>query len=395
MSQILPSPVRFKGMRVRVKQIPYVDLAAQYVSLKVEVLEAVARVLEGGQFILGEEVARFERCFAELCGVRFAVAVNSGTDALILALRALGIGQGDEVITVPNSFVASTSCIVMAGARPVFVDVGEDSNMDPKQLERAITSKTKAILPVHLTGRPADLHPILDVAKAYGLHVVEDCAQAVLAEYRGRRVGSFGTIGCFSLHPLKTLSACGDGGVLTTNEEALYERLKLLRNLGLRTRDDCVVWSSNSRLDTLQAAVLLVKMKYLEAWTRRRRTNAAFYQRGLAGIPSLQVPRDRPFEKAVYHTFVVQAERRDELKNYLAENGIGTAIHYPVPVHLQKAAEGLGYGPGSFPVAEQQAKRILSLPIYPELSRDDLSYIVEVIRKFYRASSHESGKPCV
>lgn len=366
-------------------KVPYVNIAGQHGPIKGELLEAIAGVIDRGQFILGDEVNTFEQRFAELCGVGFAVGVNSGTDALILALRALGIGPGDEVITVPNSFVASTSCITLVGARPVFVDVREDYNMDPAQLEQAISPKTKAILPVHLTGRPADMDPIMEVARTYSLHVVEDCAQAVLAEYWGRRVGSFGIIGCFSLHPLKTLSACGDGGVLTTNDEGLHEQLKILRNIGLRTRDDCVIWSGNSRLDTLQAAILLVKMKCLDAWTEKRRANAAFYQRALAGVPGLQVPTDQPFEKAVYHTFVIQTQRRDELKQYLAENGVGTAIHYPVPIHLQKVAEGLGYGPGSFPVTERQAERILSLPIYPELRTVDLERVVQAIRAFHGA----------
>lgn len=372
-------------MRTSLIEIPYVNIAAQHAPIKAKLLEAMGRVIDRGQFILGDEVDEFEERFAELCGVRFAVAVNSGTDALILALRALGIGQGDEVITVPNSFIASASCIMLVGARPVFVDVREDYNMDPTKIEEALTPRTKAILPVHLTGRPADMNPIMETARAHGLHVVEDCAQAVMAEYQGKRVGSFGTIGCFSLHPLKTLNACGDGGVLTTDDEALFEKLKVLRNLGLLSRDECVVWSGNSRLDTLQAAILLVKMKYLEAWTEGRRSNALFYQRALAGVPGLRVPTDRPFEKAVYHTFVVQAERRDELRRHLACNGVGTAVHYPVPIHLQKPAACLGYGPGSFPVAERQGERILSLPVYPELRTTDLEHIVSTIRGFYGA----------
>lgn len=358
-------------------------MAGQHSALKGELLEAIGSVLERGQFILGPEVQEFEKNFAELCGVRFALGVNSGTDALILALRVLEIGAGDEVITVPNSFVATASAIRSVGARPVFVDVREDYNMDPAQLERAITGRTKAVLPVHLTGRAADMDPILKIAEGRKLHVIEDAAQAVLAEYRGRRAGSFGKIGCFSLHPLKTLNACGDGGVLTTNDETLYERLKILRNLGLKGRDECVTWSGNSRLDSLQAAIVLVKLKYVEAWTERRRANAAYYRKALAGIRGLRTPEDRPFEKAVYHTFVIQAERRDALKQYLEEKGIGTAIHYSIPIHLQKAAKELGYREGSFPVAERQAKEILSLPIYPELSVSDLEYIADKIRKFY------------
>lgn len=371
-------------------KIPYVNIASQHRSIKSELLGAMANVIDHGKFILGGEVEEFEKRFAELCRVRFAVGVNSGTDALILALRALGIGQGDEVITAPNSFVASTSCIMLVGARPVFVDVREDYNMDPALIEGAITSKTKALLPVHLTGRPADMDPIMEVARKHGLQVVEDCAQAVLAEYRGQRVGSFGSIGCFSLHPLKTLNACGDGGVLTTNDKSLYERFKILRNIGLRTRDDCVAWSGNSRLDTIQAAVLLVKIKHLDAWTEKRRSNAAFYANALAGVPGLQVPVERPHEKAVYHTFVLQAARRDELKQHLAANGVETAVHYPIPIHLHEAAHGLGYGIGSFPVGEGQAKRILSLPVYPELGSDELDYIVRTIRSFYGSQSYAS-----
>jgi len=364
-------------------KIPYVNIAGQHAPIKTELLEAVGRIIDGGQFILGNEVSTFEQRFAGLCQTRFAVGVNSGTDALILALRALEIGPGDEVITVPNSFVSSTGCIVLVGARPIFIDVRDDYNMDPAQLEQAVTPRTKAILPVHLTGRPADMDAILKIARNHGLYVVEDCAQAVLAEYRGRRVGSFGTIGCFSLHPLKTLNACGDGGVLTTDDEALYERLKTLRNLGLQTRDNCVYWGLNSRLDTVQAAILLVKLKYVEGWTEKRRANAAFYRKALTGISGLKVPVERPFEKAVYHTFVIQAKRRDELKQYLAENGVGSSIHYPIPIHLQDVARGLGYGPGSFPITERQAKCILSLPVYPELTTAELEYVVQLIKAFY------------
>ena len=363
--------------------IPYINLSAQHSSIKEELVNAMQRVLDHGKFILGPEVEEFEQKFAKICQVNHAIAVNSGTDALILALRSLGIGPGDEVITVPNSFVSSTGCIVLAGAQPVLVDVRPDYNLDPSQIEQVITPRTKAILPVHLTGRPADMEPIMMIARQYGLHVIEDCAQAVLAEYKGQRVGSMGPIGCFSLHPLKTLNACGDGGVITTNDAALAESLRTLRNIGLRSRDDCVVWSGNSRLDTLQAAILLVKLKYLENWTEKRRSNARYYTQALAAVAELQIPRDRPYEKAVYHTFVIQAERRDALKKYLLDQGIETAIHYPVPIHLHTAAAGLGYSRGSLPVAEQQAEQILSLPVYPELRSSDLEYIADSISSFY------------
>ena len=364
-------------------KIPYVNLAAQHAGLKVELLEAVEADLEKGNFILGEEVSQFEKRFSELCGVPYAVGVNSGTDALILALRVLGVGEGDEVITVPNSFVATAACIRLVDARPVFVDVRNDYNMDPERLERAVNRRTKAIIPVHLTGRPADMDPILALAGRKGIPVVEDAAQAVLAEYRGRRVGSFGTLGCFSMHPLKTLNACGDGGVLTTSDSRIYEELKVLRNLGLKDRNQCLRWSGNSRLDTIQAAMLLVKLKYLETWTGKRRANAAFYQRKLSGVAGLSVPQDQPFERAVYHAFVILCDRRDELKEFLKARGIETAVHYPIPIHLQEAAKELGHRRGDFPVAERQAQRILSLPIYPELMEIDQEYIVSNVRQFY------------
>lgn len=364
-------------------RVPYVDLAAQHASISAEIVAAIEDVLARGEFVLGREVAAFEERFAALCEVPFALAVNSGTDALVLALRALEVGPGDEVITVPNSFIATTAAIVMVGARPRFVDVGDDYNMDPQQLEAAITPRTKAIIPVHLTGRPADMAAVMAVADAYNLAVVEDAAQAVLAEYKGARVGSMGTIACFSLHPLKTLGACGDGGVVTTRDRGLYERLALLRNLGLRNRDDCVLWSGNSRLDTLQAAILLVKMHYVHAWTAKRRAHAAAYREALGDLVGLELPTERPHETSVYHTFVVQADRRDELRRYLATRGIGTAIHYPVPIHLQPAARQLGYRPGAFPVAERQAQRILSLPVSPELRVEEREYVSDVIRGCY------------
>jgi dTDP-4-amino-4,6-dideoxygalactose transaminase len=370
-------------MKKIAKRIPYVDLGAQHRPLRAEILEAVGKVLDSGQFILGEEVAEFERRFAALCGARYAVGVGNGTDALVMALRALGVGPGDEVITAANSFVASASCIALCGATPVLVDVREDYNIDPAAVEKAVTPRTKAVIPVHLTGRPADMDPLMALAKRHGFAVVEDCAQAVLAEYKGRRVGSIGTVGCFSLHPLKTLNACGDGGVLVTDDPALYERFKVMRNLGLATRENCVVFSGNSRLDTLQAAILLVKLKYLEAWTEGRRRNAAFYQMALAGIPGVVAPRDAAHERAVYHTFVIQSDRRDELKAFLAARGVDTAIHYPLPINRQTAAAALGAG--SFPVSDKLASKILSLPVYPELGEDELGTISGLIAEFHRS----------
>lgn len=373
-----------KVQQLTINQIPYIDLKSQHASLKSEMLSAISEVIDGGNFILGEQVTEFEHQFAHLCGVTYAIGVNSGTDALILALKAIGIRSGDEVITVPNSFVASTTCIRLLGARPVFVDVGDDYNINPNKIVDAITSKTKAIIPVHLTGRPCNMEPILAIAKEKGIAVVEDAAQAVLAEYQGKRVGSLGTVGCFSLHPLKNLGACGDGGMLVTDNPELYEQFKIMRNIGLRTRDDCVLWSHNSRLDTLQAAILLVKLRYLHEWTQQRRENARYYQTQLADIPEIKIPPEREWEKCVYHTFVIQAERRDELRQFLSDRGIGTAIHYPVPIHLSTVGKELGYSEGSFPVTEIQSKRILSLPIYQGLTVDQLEQICHNIKSFYQ-----------
>jgi dTDP-4-amino-4,6-dideoxygalactose transaminase len=376
-----------------IDRIPYVDIQRQHASMKAELMAAIGDVIDQGQFILGPQVAEFERQFAALCGAKFAVGVANGTDALVLALKALGIGPGDEVLTPPNSFIASTSCIRLVGATPVFVDVSDDLLIDPALIVSAITPRTKAILPVHLTGRACAMGPIMDIAREYGLKVVEDCAQAVLSECDGRRVGSFGDCGCFSLHPLKTLNACGDGGIITTSDANVFEQLRIARNIGLKTRDDCVFWSGNSRLDTMQAAILLVKLRHLEEWTRRRRENAAHYQKRLAAIPQIVTPHEAPGLKPAYHTFVVQARRRDELRKFLTENGIDTAIHYPVPIHLSTAGKELGYSTGDFPKTEAQAGKIVSLPIYPELTSAQIDRVCDTIQAFYSQSTPASEDP--
>lgn len=370
-------------METTLESIPYVDLAGQHAALKAEILEAIAKVIDHGSFILGPEVAEFERRFAELCGVAHAVGVNSGMDALILSLRAAGVGPGDEVITPPNSFVASTSCIAMTGATPVFADVSDDYLLDPQAVEAAITPRTKALLPVHLTGRACDMDALMEIASKHDLHIIEDAAQAVLAEDKGRKVGSFGIAGAFSLHPLKTLNACGDAGVVTTNDGTLAEEVRTLRNLGLKTRDDCTRWSGNSRLDTLQAAILLVKLPYLESWTQARRANARHYRNRLELNQFVRVPTERPDERAVYHTFVIRAQRRDELKRFLADRGVGSSIHYPVPIHLSAAATSLGYPAGSFPNAEAQAAEILSLPVHDGIGARQIDRVCDLIELFY------------
>lgn len=362
-------------------EVPYVDLAVRDDSLRAQMLAAADRVLRSGQYILGPEVEAFEREFATMCDARYAVGVANGTDALVLALKALGIGPGDEVITAPNSFLASASSIVLAGARPVFADVRGDYNIDPACVEAAISPCTRAILPVHLTGRPADMDAIRAIAERYHLAVVEDCAQAVGARYRGRSVGTFGQAGCFSLHPLKNLGACGDGGVIVTDDEALYHRLVRARNHGLKDRDACEFWSANSRLDALQAAMLRAKLPYLAGWTRARRETASYYARRIGDL--VRVPKTEPHEYAVYHTYIVEADRRDSLLEFLAAHGVGARVHYPVPIHLQEAARDLGYREGDFPMAEAQSKRILSLPVYPALSEAQRAHVVGTLRSFY------------
>jgi dTDP-4-amino-4,6-dideoxygalactose transaminase len=371
------------GISTKRMSVPFVNIGAQHAAIKAELLEAMGRVIDGGMYVLGAEVDELERQFAELIGVRFAVGLNSGTDALIFALRGLGIGPGDEVITAANSFIASAGCAAMVGARPVLVDVGDDYNIDPECFERAITPRTKAVIPVHLTGRPAKMDAVMRIAKAHNIHVVEDAAQAVCAAYRGTMVGAFGVAGCFSLHPLKTLSAIGDGGILTTNDEALYNEVKVLRNLGLKTRDDAVVWSGNSRLDTIQAAALLVKLKYLEEWTEGRRAHARRYRELLSDLPQVTCPGEEPYERAVYQVFKILADDRDALQRYLAERGIGSAVHYAIPMHLQTVAEELDYTAGAFPVTERQAEQILSIPVYHTLEDEQIEYVAATIREFY------------
>jgi dTDP-4-amino-4,6-dideoxygalactose transaminase len=362
-------------------KVPYIDLAAQHLAIRDDLLKTVEEVLMSGQYILGKYVSDFEQQFAKIAGTSYSIGVANGTDALVLAMKALGIGKGDEVITAPNSFLASASSIALVGARPVFADVREDLNINPDFIESVITLHTRAIIPVHLTGRPAAMNEITDIARKSGIHVIEDAAQAIGAEYHQRRVGSLSAAGCFSLHPLKNLSACGDGGMITTSDEDLLKKIQMLRNHGLKNRDECITWSLNSRLDALQAAIVSEKLKYIDSWTHRRRYLASLYREELQDV--VKVPVEPDYEKAVYHTFIIQAERRDQLKDYLLAHGIDTKVHYPIPIHLQEAAAYLGYTKGAFPVAERLATTILSLPIFPELSDAQVQYVIEKIREFY------------
>ena len=361
--------------------VKYINFPLQNKKIKTELFRTIENVFESGNFILGSEVEKFEKNFAKYCETKYALGVGNGTSALFLAMKALGIGNGDEIITASNSFLATTGAIAATGAKPVFVDAGDDYNINPNLIEKAITKKTKAIMPVHLTGRPASLDKILEIADKNKIYLIEDAAQAIGAKYNGKKVGSFGIAGCFSLHPLKNLNAYGDGGVITVKDKQLYENLKKMRNHGLKNRDECDFFAFNSRLDELQASILNVKMKYLDKWTKKKREIASFYQKKLSNI--VKVPLDKSNEYAVYHTFIIQVNKRDKLQKFLLQKGIETKIHYPIPIHLQRAAQYLGYKKGDFPKAEKQAEKILSLPIYPELKEEQLELVVKEIRNFY------------
>lgn len=363
-------------------KVPYVELQVSDPDERGRLLAAVDGVLQSGQYILGDTVADCEDAFAQVAGGAHAVGVNSGTDAIVLALMALGVGAGDEVITQPNSFLASASAILLAGATPRFADVGDDFMLDVDAVRAAIGPKTKAILAVHLTGMPADMDALMALADEHGLYLIEDAAQAVGARYRGRPVGALGHAGCFSLHPLKNISACGDGGVLTTNDAALAERVKLLRNHGLETRDDWAALGLNSRLDAVQAAIVTERLRGLDNVNDQRRENAARYRVHLDGLVTLP-PGDEDHVHAVYHTFVVRTDQRDALRDHLNANGIGCGIHYPIPLHLQPAVKNLGYTRGDFPVAEEQAATILSLPVFPNLGEERQMMVIDAVRGFF------------
>jgi dTDP-4-amino-4,6-dideoxygalactose transaminase len=359
--------------------IPIVDLKAQYHSIKADIDAAVGRVLESAQFILGEEVAAFEREFAQSCGASEAIGLNSGTSALHLALLAAGVGAGDEVITVPFTFVASVAAIQYAGARPVLVDIEPKTfTIDPSRIEQAITPTTKAIIPVHLYGQTADMAPIVEIARARGIAVVEDAAQAHLAEYRGRRAGVLGDLATFSFYPGKNLGAYGEGGAVVTNNPEYASQVRLMRSWGEKRRYEHSIKGFNYRMEGMQGAILRVKLRHLEAWTEARRRHAASYDRLLAGS-GLALPYARPDSRHVYHCYTIRTPRRDEVRAQLDARGIQTGVHYPVPVHLQPAYADLGYRRGDFPVAETVATDVLSLPVYPELREDQIAAVAEAL----------------
>lgn len=363
-------------------QIPYVNMKAQWQEERNELLPIIDRILASGQYVGGSEIDKFEEEIAKYCQVKYAVALNSGTDALTMALHLLGVGPGDEVITPPNSFIASTAVIVHLGAKPIFVDVLPDQNIDPEKIESVITNKTKAIMPVHLTGRVCDMDPIMEIADKYRLSVVEDAAQAIGSKYKGKLSGSIGHVGCFSTHPLKNLNACGDGGFLTTNDENIYLKAKALRNHGMADRDRVDNFGYVSRMDNLQAAILNYRLKKLDEIIDRRRQNAQSYLEYIEK-EEVFIQREKEYEFNTYHTFVIQVEKRNELKEFLLKQGIEAAIHYPTPIHLQPAAKRLGYKLGDFPITEKQAGMILTLPVNQSLGQSEIERICISVNEYY------------
>lgn len=363
--------------------ISLIDLTKQYEMIKEELHDSIEKVLKSGQFILGPNVKALEEEIAQYTGNKYGIGVANGTDALVLTLDALGIGPGDEVITSPFTFFASAECISRVGARPVFVDIDPLTYcMDVNQIEEKITERTKAIIPVHIFGQMVDMDPLLEIAKKYGLKVIEDACQAIGATYKGRPAGSIGDAGCFSFFPTKNLGGYGDGGMVVTSDDGLNVRIRLLRVHGSPKKyyHECLGY--NSRLDEIQAAILRVKFKYLEKWNEARREKAALYTEAFKDLP-LKTPYEAPYGRHVYHLYVLATSKRDELLSYLKQKGIGCGVYYPLPLHLQPAYKGLGYSKGDFPVAEELCEQALALPLYPELEEEKQQYIIQAIREFF------------
>ena len=376
--------------------VPFLDLKAQNRAIADEALPMFTEALENAAFIGGPNVENFEKSFAEFCETRFCVGVNSGTDALRFALMAAGVGQGDAVVTVPNTFIATTEAISQVGAIPIFVDVDPNTcNMDPKKLIDILGKKytqpnklsqptVRAIIPVHLYGQPADMDPILEVARERNLVVIEDACQAHGALYKDKKAGSIGAAGCFSFYPGKNLGACGEGGAVVSNDEEVTRIIRMIRDHGQEKKYFHRMEGYNGRLDAIQAGVLRIKLERLTLWNEARRTNAARYDELLAEITQVVRVSEAPFTRSVYHLYVILVENRDELQKYLQEKGIATGLHYPLPLHLQKAYAHLGYKKGDFPVAESAAERLLSLPMYPELAAEQIEYVCTSIKDYYK-----------
>ena len=362
---------------------PYVNLKLQWKKERSRLLPIIEKILSEGTYVIGKEVDNFEKNIAKFCGTKYAVAFNSGTDALTLGLMLLGVKKGDEVITPPNSFISSTSSIIHIGAVPIFADVLDDQNIDPKEIEKKITKKTKAIMPVHLTGRICDMKQIIKISKTYKIPIIEDAAQSIGSKYYNKPAGSFGELGCFSSHPLKNLNAIGDGGYITTNNKKIYNLVINLRNHGMNQRNIIKNFGYVSRMDNLQAAVLNYRLSKLDKIIKKRRENAKLYNT-LLNHNYVFIPPTHKYEFHSYHTFVIQVKKRDKLKLFLEKNNIQTAIHYPIPIHLQPAAKKFNYKKGQFKNTEEQSKKILTLPINQYLTVLEIKKICKLINKFYK-----------
>ncbi|GED15500.1 transcriptional regulator [Aneurinibacillus migulanus] len=372
-------------MEQTMRKVSLLDLTAQYEDIKPEIKQAVDNVLESGNYIMGPFVKSFEQAMAEYCGTKYAIGVANGTDALLLTLDALGVGAGDEVITTPFTFFASAEVISQLGATPVFVDIDPDTyNMDPAKLEAAITPKTKAIMPVHIFGQPVDMDEILEIANKHNVFVVEDACQAIGSRYKGKRIGSLGTAGCFSFFPTKNLGGYGDGGIVVTNDEELARKIQILRVHGSNPKYYHSVIGYNSRLDALQAAMLQVKLKYIDQWNQQRRDKAAIYNEALKDL-SITLPYVKENREAVFHLYIIQTKYRDELMAHLKEHGIASGVYYPVPLHKQEVYSDLEYEDGSLAESEKASLGTMALPLYPELTMDDQEYVISVVREFFEA----------
>lgn len=363
--------------------IPFLDLTRQYELMKNEIDETLQRVAASGHYIGGEEIQKLEEEIARYCGTGFGVSLSSGTDALLASLMAVGVGEGDEVITSPFTFISTAEVVSLLRARPVFVDIEQDTfNLDPDLVESRITERTKCIIPVHLFGHMADMHALLDIAHRHGLKVVEDAAQAIGSSFDGKKAGSLGDTGCFSFFPSKNLGAFGDGGLVITDDQELSKRIGIIKDHGSTRRYHHSMLGFNGRLDAIQAAVLRVKLRYLDEWTEKRRRNASYYGERLGKYVKVPFCREGYFH--VFHQYSILTEQRDRLTEYLSSRGVPTAIYYPIPLHLQEVFRGLDYGKGDFPVAETVSEKILSLPVFPELEDNEKEYIVNAIVSFFK-----------
>jgi dTDP-4-amino-4,6-dideoxygalactose transaminase len=368
-------------------QVPFLDLKVQYRQIETELRPVLEDIMSSGAFIGGPQVADFEKEFAAFCGVRHCVGLSSGTDALRFALMAAGIGPGDEVITVPNTFIATTEAISQAGAAPVFVDIDADTCcIDVEKIQQRITPKTRAVVPVHLYGQTADMDPIIEIARKHELAVIEDACQAHGAFYKNRPAGSYGLAGCFSFYPGKNLGAFGDAGAVVTDDETLAQTIRMLREHGQSRKYYHEMEGYTGRLDAIQAAVLRLKLRRLTGWNRERRANAARYSSLLRDVPGVTVIKEADFAQSVYHLYVILVDDRDGLQAFLAENGVGTGLHYPLPLHLQKAYASMGFKKGDFPISERTSERLLSLPMYAELTQAQIEYVVTCIIDYLNGS---------